>query len=158
MHDLCSRTHRSSLADCQDCPMGMYCSDRGAIEPIGPCKAGHICYLNALIIDPVYNDDPRDNKTIITYGDLCAAGYYCPEGTTSMQACPLGTYYPSTGATAESDCLPCDPGYYCNDTALSSVSGMASFCTVWNIIYIILFRSMRCWILLHWISISEYPS
>lgn len=40
-----------------------------------------------------------------------------------MQLCPLGTYNPSQGMAAESDCFPCDPGYYCNATGLSAISG-----------------------------------
>ena len=110
-------------SECTDCPLGQYCPDRGATSPAGDCDAGHICYSNAIISDGVYNLDPADNKTIITFGDLCHPGYYCPKGTTFMHLCPLGTYNPVQGASAEADCLPCDPGKYCNDSAITAVSG-----------------------------------
>ena len=52
-----NRTGMSDISECLDCPLGKYCAERGAIEPSGNCRAGHICYLNALIADPVYNND-----------------------------------------------------------------------------------------------------
>ena len=52
------RTGRDDITDCDDCPSGYYCADRGATQPSGQCRAGHICFGNALIADPVYNDDP----------------------------------------------------------------------------------------------------
>ena len=114
------------MEDCLSCLPGYYCDGRGATGPSGVCKAGHICFGGALIPDPVYNDDPTGNKTLITYGDLCHAGFYCPAGTAVMIACPRGTYNPDIGKSALSDCLPCDPGYYCADTNLTATTGMNS--------------------------------
>jgi len=116
----------TTITECSDCPAGYYCSDRGSTAPAGKCKAGHICYGNALIEDPVYNDDPSGNKTIITYGDLCHPGKYCPQGASAMIDCPRGTYNPDKGGVSELlSCKPCDPGKYCNGTALTAVSGKA---------------------------------
>jgi hypothetical protein len=114
----------TDIANCTDCPAGYYCQDRGSVNITGPCKAGHICYGNALSDDPVFNNDTAGNKTAITYGDTCHAGYYCLAGTAVMTPCPRGTYNPDRGGISESAaCKPCDPGKYCNDTALTEVSG-----------------------------------
>ncbi|KAH3750583.1 hypothetical protein DPMN_185110 [Dreissena polymorpha] len=63
------RTGKSAITDCIDCPTGYYCQDRGLFQVTGPCKAGHICFLNATSKNPVYNDDASTGLTIITYGD-----------------------------------------------------------------------------------------
>jgi len=75
----------------------MYCEATGATAPTGPCAAGHICYGRAILADPIYNDDPgpdenNKTKTIVTFGDSCSPGHYCPEGTTILVPCPAGTY------------------------------------------------------------------
>ena len=113
----------SNITQCTDCPAGYYCQDRGATAPTGKCKAGHICFSLATGREPVYNNDSTDGKIIVTYGDRCHAGRYCPEGTVYMIPCPLGTYLPTLGGEKEADCLPCDPGMYCNGTGLTAVSG-----------------------------------
>ena len=118
------RTGKSNVSDCIDCPAGYYCQDTGLNAVTGPCKAGHICYLNALSNDPVYNNDSTGNLTIITYGDRCHPGYYCPEGTTYMVPCPEGTYREHYGGRSESECTICDPGKYCNGTGNIAVTGM----------------------------------
>jgi len=45
----------------------------------------------------------------------CAAGHYCPAGTTSAteRPCPAGTYSPATDNYQESQCISCPPGQYC---------------------------------------------
>lgn len=45
---------------------------------------------------------------------LCETGHYCPEGSSSLTACPAGTYNNARGATSDSWCLKCPPGEYCN--------------------------------------------
>lgn len=118
------RTHMTSIDNCTECPAGYYCQDRGLSEPTGMCKAGHICYGGALADDPVYNNDPSGNQTIITWGDTCHEGYYCPEGTALMIPCPRGTYNPDrSGQSEAAACKPCDPGKYCNSTALTDTTG-----------------------------------
>ena len=50
--------------------------------------------------------------------------YYCPAGTAVMIACPRGTYNPDRGGISEAaNCRPCDPGLYCNGTALIEPTG-----------------------------------
>ena len=119
----CFSTHQDELIDCLPCPVGHYCTDRGQTEPTGVCLAGHVCFGNALINDPVYNDNPAGNKTIVLYGDLCHAGFYCPAGTSLMIPCPIGTYRANTLGETLSDCTPCDPGQYCPFTNLTAPVG-----------------------------------
>ena len=45
-----------------------------------------------------------------SYGDICWAGYYCPNGTASPEPCPPGTFLDVEGMGDESDCVPCSPG------------------------------------------------
>ena len=116
-------THQDSIEDCQPCLPGDYCDGRGATEPSGTCKAGHICFGSAVISDPKYNADASDNKTLILFGDLCVAGFYCPAGTAVMIACPKGTYNSDLGKASLSDCLLCDPGQYCAETNLTAPTG-----------------------------------
>ena len=45
-------------------------------------------------------------------------------GTAFEEKCPVGTYNPSRGGESrETACLPCDPGKYCNSTALTEPTG-----------------------------------
>ncbi|XP_075765836.1 uncharacterized protein LOC106731521 [Pelodiscus sinensis] len=73
----------------------------------------------------------------------CAAGYYCPENTTSYYAypcppgfycpkatrfatefpCPRGYYNPDPMTQSLDSCLPCPPGHYCGKENLTTVSG-----------------------------------
>ena len=45
-------------------------------------------------------------------------------GTLAADPCPRGTMRNATGAGAQSDCWPCDPGYYCGNTALLEPTGV----------------------------------
>ena len=62
-----------------------------------------------------------------TYGDVCPAGYYCPEGAANPTVCPLGTYYSGVknkGALAYGNtttyCELCPASYACDTTGLST--------------------------------------
>ncbi|CAG9336329.1 unnamed protein product [Blepharisma stoltei] len=46
-------------------------------------------------------------------GTTCPKGYYCPTGTSDPIPCPAGTYNPSDGASASTDCVVCPEGKYC---------------------------------------------
>ncbi len=116
-------THQDDITDCMPCPAGYYCDQRGATEPTGQCSPGHVCFGSALIPDPIFNDDPTGNKTIIDFGDQCRSGHYCPAGSSNMIGCPRGTYNPDRGKSDLSSCLPCDPGYYCDGTNLTAPTG-----------------------------------
>nr|XP_006821767.1 PREDICTED: uncharacterized protein LOC100369099 [Saccoglossus kowalevskii] len=102
-----------SEADCTDCYPGMHCMRSGLTEPNGTCLAGYYCRIRAVDPNPVNE----------SYGDICPAGSYCPEGSPEPIDCPAGTYQPDPMKSSPSDCLPCTPGYFCNGTGLSDVSG-----------------------------------
>ena len=53
----------------------------------------------------------------LTYEPLCYQGTDIPE------PCRNGTYGNSPNLKAESECRPCDPGYYCNATGAIAVTG-----------------------------------
>ena len=59
-------------------------------------------------------------------------GHYCPKGTLKTVTCPFGTYNPSFGISAESECLNCTAGMYCGSQGLEEPSGNCSagyFCS-----------------------------
>ncbi|GBG24832.1 Protocadherin-like protein [Hondaea fermentalgiana] len=105
-------TDTSLLPECSQCPGGTYRENIGAtaLSDCLECPAGTIGSPGRASI----------------CSDACPQGYYCPAGTNAdaevnsengMQACPPGTYGPSTGLTKVSQCKACDPGYYCENEA-----------------------------------------
>ncbi|KAM8989348.1 uncharacterized protein PRD47_016773 [Ara ararauna] len=107
------------------CPVSHFCPE-GSSFPL-PCLAG------------TYNNLTRQAACF-----PCAAGYYCPENTTSYSAnpcpagfycpkgtrfatefpCPRGYYNPDPMTQSLDSCLPCPPGHYCGKENLTSASGM----------------------------------
>ncbi|CDI84805.1 hypothetical protein, conserved [Eimeria praecox] len=47
-------------------------------------------------------------------GVPCMPGYYCPEGSSSMIPCPVGTYNPDSAKGSPDDCLECPVGSFTN--------------------------------------------
>jgi len=52
-------------------------------------------------------------------GAICNPGYYCPLGTSVQIPCPAGTYNPSQGKSALTDCIACTAGSYCESSGLA---------------------------------------
>ncbi|XP_064629316.1 zonadhesin-like [Lineus longissimus] len=118
-------SHATSLDNCTACPRGHFCRDRGATAPTGKCLAGHICFLNALADEPVFNNNTEGNRTLILWGDQCQPGHFCPEGALMMIPCPKGTYNAYfRGVSEENSCKVCNPGQYCNTTGLERPTGL----------------------------------
>ncbi|XP_053729819.1 SCO-spondin isoform X1 [Synchiropus splendidus] len=124
----------SSISGCEPCPPGSYCASFGLAAPTGACSPGYLCLLRSL------SSQPGDGAT----GGRCAAGWYCPQGTSYMVPCPAGTFSSVAGAVNLEACQLCLPGHYCAEDGLSSPSGPCKpgfFCTVgsptatplWNI-------------------------
>jgi hypothetical protein len=91
------------------CPGGSYCATGdGSIS--GPCSAGHFCVQSAWSPAPIRAFD--DSGDLI--GDVCPSGHFCETGSIGPFPCPAGTYSLTTGNTAISDCLPCQPGFICS--------------------------------------------
>ena len=111
------------------CPSGFYCP-RGSSQPV-PCILGHFCARSGLerpqgLCDAGWictgmsqTSQPTDGNG----GDLCPKGHFCQEGTTSPSPCPEGFFLPFMGASNVSSCQACLPGYFCNGTGLTEVSG-----------------------------------
>ena len=83
------------------CPAGKYQNSKKQGSCI-PCPRGFFCLLGA--------------TTFI--GNNCPVGYFCTEGTSSatQNPCPQGTYSNILNAFDSSQCISCDPGYYCPST------------------------------------------
>ena len=120
---------------CQLCTPGEYCIPEGLVLPYGPCPNGYYCPLGTA--DPMTYPCPIgffrnsasrekfDDCTICTSGfycdelglgepKSCPHGFFCVEGSTYPEPCPLGTYGNSTEVRQSSDCTPCPGGYYCD--------------------------------------------
>lgn len=53
-------------------------------------------------------------------------GFYCMEGSSVPDPCPIGSVGPSAGMTSLSDCSPCPSGFFCNRSALMEPTGPCS--------------------------------
>ncbi len=90
-----------------DCTASWYCNTTGLSSPVALCDPGWYC--------PPISSGPRQV--------VCPRGYYCPEGTDLPNPCRNGTYGHTNNLAASTECLDCEPGYYCNETAAIAVSG-----------------------------------
>ena len=86
------------------------------------CRVSHLAVAGFWCISGSATATPLDGVT----GSSCPEGSYCPTGTPAPVPCPAGTWSNSTGLAAESDCLPCTGGYYCDGTGLTAPSGPCS--------------------------------
>lgn len=116
------------------CSPGYYCPSGSTSSTATPCDAGSFRRLSggrsqsdcAVCPAGYYCGSGTSVPTI------CPAGKYCAESTSTPASCPAGTYFPNTGATRESDCYECTPGYYCATSGLTSVTGQCTagyYCT-----------------------------
>ena len=103
-----NRTGLKELSMCTDCPPGRFCDQTGQTKSQGPCTAGWYCQGGAITSTPNVT-----NSLKYPENGPCPKGRYCLEGTPSPAKCPPGTYRNSTGAASESECLDCNPGWYC---------------------------------------------
>ena len=94
------------------CTPGKYCATSGLTTVTGPCTAGYYCKEGATTATP----------TDGTTGNICPYGHYCPAGSISPIACPIGKYLDVKGKSLSTDCLACPTGKVCNDLGLISPS------------------------------------
>ncbi|POI30094.1 hypothetical protein CIB84_006155 [Bambusicola thoracicus] len=114
----------------------------GMWETGGPCPVSHFCPEGASFplacLAGTYNNLTRQAACF-----PCAAGYYCPENTTSYSVnpcpagfycpkgtrfatefpCPRGYFNPDPMTQSLDSCLPCPPGHYCGKENLTAPSG-----------------------------------
>jgi len=99
-----SRLNLQSVGGCAMCTAGSYCSATGLTYPSGNCTAGFYCASGS---------ESRFGQTAFVSNQTCPIGSYCPTGSSVPSACPPGTYNPSRGKRAITECLDCPPGSYC---------------------------------------------
>lgn len=103
-----------NVTECEPCSLAQYCQNEGMTAPHAPCAAGYFCTTGSWTATPVAQ----------AFGDVCPAGFFCEEGTHTPQPCPVGTFYNTTGLTAEAGCLPCTERSYCATTGLAQPTGL----------------------------------
>jgi hypothetical protein len=90
-----------------NCTPGQYCDTSGLEAPVGECDPGWYC--------PSGSSSPRQM--------VCPQGYFCPLGTDLPEPCRNGTYGAADNLASAAECRDCDPGYFCNGTALTATTG-----------------------------------
>ncbi|RUS80922.1 hypothetical protein EGW08_011303, partial [Elysia chlorotica] len=115
-----NKTGMSLVTHCTDCSTGQFCEGVGNSFPNDDCDAGYFCEGGS------DSRAPASNHPVYTQNGECIVGHYCPEGTTIMIPCPAGTIRNSTGGRAETDCLPCPGGYYCDQDGQVGAAGQCS--------------------------------
>ena len=120
---------KTSLADCLPCTAGKYCDEKGLSAEKGDCEAGFYCLSGSPFSNPAF-DDASNN-----YG-RCPQGSYCAAITSVPTQCLAGTYSGMTKLVDNTNCKPCEPGYYCDVAGLAAPTGQCApgyFCAVGSI-------------------------
>ena len=126
------------------CPKGYYCDGYDVSTDSTmkkPCGEHHYCpegsYKPTLCSDGQYQTstvaesclDCEAGSKCFAFEDTikiedCDPGYYCGPKTGRLgKPCPPGTYLETSNGKVEEDCVPCEPGHYCNRFGLSEMSG-----------------------------------
>ena len=139
------RPNITSSEDCQSCPRGHYCSERGLAVPY-PCPAGkRMPSLGARSAEDClpcglgqFSSEAAQAQCSIcppgTFAEedgsvgcsSCPSGGWCPDagGTNRLvlRKCPAGTYNPDEGASSNASCRACPPGRSSPIPGLSNAS------------------------------------
>ncbi|XP_072885876.1 uncharacterized protein [Hemitrygon akajei] len=127
----------NASADYNPCKWGQSCA--------GPCPAGFFCPEGTEVTKPC----PANTIRLLPGGrqqedcQPCPPGYWCKEGDPILYRCPAGyfcdgviqvlhmfpvgpqkcpvhTYSNVSGAASQAVCQTCPPGYFCNETGLTT--------------------------------------
>ena len=92
--------------NCELCPAGSYCKAFGDYEDLD---------AENMTTDGNFTGRYRSYRGV-SVPTACPPGSVCPLGTKdSMEyLCPAGTYSNYSSLNNETQCTPCDPGYYCS--------------------------------------------
>lgn len=116
------------------CPPGKYCSVTGLYDPLTlpDCSAGYYCTFETYTVAAgdsqgfVCNKDTSATSRTCTRGSivanqiLCPKGYFCPIGSETATACPIGTFSNVTGNTDQSNCTKCGSGKFCSHRGMTT--------------------------------------
>ena len=105
-----------------DCVLGSYCPLGTATGNDQPCPAGTYSSTDHLT-------SASECSTCLpgsycsgggtSVDGPCAAGHYCPAGTSTdtQYPCPAGTYSSRTDLFSSAQCTTCEAGYYCEEAS-----------------------------------------
>ena len=123
------------------CPIGTY-NDQYGQDNCTYCLPGNMCpVVNMTTPEPCGMGIYRIgfilvlsiNSVLVCYVSVkqfritifYVVGYYCPGRPTMPQPCPAGTYNDGFGLVAETECIYCPPGKYCEGTGNEQPSGIS---------------------------------
>jgi len=117
-----NRINLATTSDCVTAPAGSFAAAGSSVSSF--CLAGRFGSTNG------FSDGQCEGA--------CAAGHFCPEGSTNATArvCPAGTYNPFNGGQSIEVCTPCPAGLFsatpgsivcdeCEAGSISPVTGMS---------------------------------
>jgi hypothetical protein len=117
------------VSQCRPCVAGMYCGETGLLAPSGSCSTGYYCSSGSGAADAsvcdrrsTICDSPRCQGLVPISspekcGGKCPAGSFCPSGSAHPILCPPGFFCDSTGRSNVSG--PCSAGYYCDEYGIT---------------------------------------
>eukprot|EP00347_Sterkiella_histriomuscorum_P018896 403343756 len=108
---------------CQNCDGGTFCDEEGLTFVKGTCSAGYFCKTGSPSATPAINLTLSFNNGYITMYGICPRGNYCPIGSEDPSPCPIGFYLNGEGGRAQSDCLKCQAGSFCEEVGLAIPNG-----------------------------------
>ena len=112
-------TRGEDVNACQLCSPGYYCPRQGMPEPQGTCAPGWFCTLGSWSDKPKISGNESDSDCVCpgqVMGGKCRAGTYCPAGSDTPVQCDPGSYCDQDElATVSGDCTA---GYYCNGSTV----------------------------------------
>lgn len=99
-----NQTGSTSIKNCNLCPTGYFTSEQGQIN------------INSCIQCPIGTYCLEGSSSPAT----CPSNYYCPDSKQKIP-CPMGTYYNGLFAFSVSQCIKCEPGFFCSGNGAAAL-------------------------------------
>jgi hypothetical protein len=118
-----NRTELKDVQQCSQCTAGTYCEAEGLFKPTGLCEAGFFCNRGSNTATPgdggqeVYKGETCAGQSDEEENGVCPVGHFCPEGSGSPEQCPPGTMSSARGLHNVTECMLCEAGFYCPESA-----------------------------------------